>query len=128
MTKEELKISLVKIFVETKKPVLIIDDEFVEKYKKIFWDTFIESCKILIAKSAENLTIDKWFINTHSLKVDRNMVDIERPNIYKHMVPMITKWLENCGIIFTVNEYNSIFICIDDLKKLSNVERIGVLK
>lgn len=127
MNKQELKINLVQIFAETKKPLLNIDDQFIEKYKKIFWTNFIETCKSVIARSGEFLTIDKWFVNTHSLNVDRNMIDIERPNIHKYMLPIFTEWLKNCGIIFTVNESGVIIILIKDLKELSNAECLGTL-
>lgn len=132
MTKEELKIALLKIRAENRYEKFIIDQNFIDRCVDNMIGEIIEQYKnrVIMGSSSEIV------IGMASLcHFSRSVSSEEADGIYRQIAPTMKQKLDDLDIKYKVSEYELsetscstyIDIAIEEIDKFIHLDRIGVL-
>lgn len=122
MNKEELKLKLVKVFVETQPYKVNIDQKYIDQCINDALSKIIQDCHDAIKQDITNIkvyyySLPKWY----------QLPNEERYRVWGKIKPILEDKLTKLGISFTIKN-DELVISLADLAAFCNVKSLGALQ
>jgi hypothetical protein len=126
--RKDVKIELVKIFVETEYEHAYIDDKFIENYLQVMWKRIFEDCRSAIKMGRTDICVDDFVVSSYSGGYPSH----ERADVYNQMLPHIQEALDDSGIpykseTYTISKTLRFKINVEELREFANVEKLQLM-